>query len=355
VLDILRSAALNSFIVTPSCILGFSFFLVRLCEAFHTHLCTIPGISGASEIMGIFDLLKIALTGKTPFPADSYVCTKTINGHEIAFTDVGFSHDGPAIVTFSGWNQDHRGWSYVTPYLILKYRVISVCFRGHGPNRDPVEDFGFADHAREVLAHLDDLSVDRFICIAASHGAWPALEIAQMVGRRRMPAVLVLDLAMEPLSPQFLTALKGLQNPETWRAIVLALFKSWGSGGLPDIKVVEQGLLNLGGFNAETWGRAGRTIEEVYGTWGTPLKRMEALSDPPLIHHVYSQPATAEYDALQRRFQQQHPQWFSYFRASGKTHVPHFENPRNVSKQTFALITKALERPLPEQRNGKTG
>ena len=34
--------------------------------------------------------------------------TTTINGHEIAFTDVGFFHEGPAIVelTFSGWN--HR-------------------------------------------------------------------------------------------------------------------------------------------------------------------------------------------------------------------------------------------------------
>lgn len=72
-----------------------------------------------------------------------------------------------------------------------------------------------------------------------------------MVGQERMLAVLLLDLAMEELSPQFVAALKGLQNPETWRSTVLALFKSWGSGGLPDIKAIEQGLLNLGGFNAE--------------------------------------------------------------------------------------------------------
>jgi pimeloyl-ACP methyl ester carboxylesterase len=158
--------------------------------------------------MGLPTLLKIALTGKVPFKMDSYVYTKTINGHEIAFTDVGFTHDGPAIVTFSGWNQDHRGWANITPYLILKHRVISVCFRGHGPNRDAVEDFSFADHARDVLALLDNLSVDRFVCIAASHGAWPALEISQMVGRQRMPAIIILDLAMEELSPQFVAALK---------------------------------------------------------------------------------------------------------------------------------------------------
>jgi hypothetical protein len=136
---------------------------------------------------------------------------------------------------------------------------------------------------------------------------------------------------------------------------VLALFKSWGNGGLPDIKVIEQGLLNLGGFNAETWGRAGRTIEEAYGTWGTPLKRMEALSDPPLIHHIYSQPATAEYEALHQRFEKQHPTWFSYFRAHGKTHVPHFEKPRMVSKQANALIAKALTQPILKHNNGKAG
>jgi pimeloyl-ACP methyl ester carboxylesterase len=91
---------------------------------------------------------------------------------------------------------------------MLKHRVISVCVRGHGPNRDAVEDFSFADHARDALALVDNLSVDSFVCIAASHGAWPALEISQMLGRQRMPAIIILDLAMEELSPQFVAALK---------------------------------------------------------------------------------------------------------------------------------------------------
>lgn len=114
---------------------------------------------------------------------DSVVYTKTINGHYIAFTDFGFANDGPAIVTFSGWNQDHRGWANVTPYLMDTNRVISVCFRGYGPNRDPVEDFGFEDHARDVLGILDSLGVDQFVCMSTSRhlaspraqpDGWPA-------------------------------------------------------------------------------------------------------------------------------------------------------------------------------------
>ncbi|KUI63186.1 1H-3-hydroxy-4-oxoquinaldine 2,4-dioxygenase [Cytospora mali] len=206
--------------------------------------------------------------------ADCVVYTKTINGHSIAFTDFGFANDGPAIVTFSGWNQDHRGWANVTPYLMDTFRVISVCFRGHGPNRDPVQDFGFEDHARDVLGVLDSLGVDQFVCMAASHGTWPALELSQMVGRQRCLAVLILDLIMSEASPQFLAGLRALQGKDTWRPAVMAFFKGW-SNGTQNVNMREQMLLNAGGFNHETWSRAGRTIEAAYVTWGSPLKRME--------------------------------------------------------------------------------
>ena len=83
--------------------------------------------------------------------------TKAINGHEIAFADVGSSHDSPAIVTFSGWKQDHRGWASITPYLMLKHPVVRVCFRAYGPNRDGLDDVTFTDYARDVLALLDNV------------------------------------------------------------------------------------------------------------------------------------------------------------------------------------------------------
>lgn len=92
----------------------------------------------------------------------------------------------------------------------------------------------------------------------------------------------------------------------------------------------EQMLLNAGGFNHETWSRAGRTIEAAYATWGSPLKRMEALEDPPLIHHVYTQAAGSgvEYKALHKAFKKKHADWFSCTCAQGQTHVPHIEQPQ---------------------------
>ncbi|OCK77279.1 alpha/beta-hydrolase [Lepidopterella palustris CBS 459.81] len=304
--------------------------------------------------MGLFSFFLPSPGRISRFRPTGYVYTKTTNGHEIAFTDYGYTHDGPALVTFSGWNQDHRGWNDLIPYLMVHYRIISICFRGHGPNRDPVEDFGFADHAQDVLALLDALGVDRFIALAASHGAWAAMELAEMVGRERMPALMMLDLAMGEPSPQFLKALKGMQSPDAWRPTVLALFRQWGSG-IPKISVAAQGLLNLGGFGYETWARSGRTIEEAYRTWGTPFGRMKQLSDPPLIHHVYSGTNGADYEPLHESFKQEHLEWFTYYRAKGKTHAPHIENPSLVSKQTKLLVERALKRTAPLAQSTKSG
>lgn len=277
--------------------------------------------------------------------SDALVYTKTIHGHQIAFTDFGFANEGPAIVTFSGWNQDHRGWANVTPYLMDTYRVISICFRGHGPNRDGVDDFGFEDHASDVLAVLDSLGVDKFVCMAASHGAWPALELANTVGRLRCPAVMILDLIMTEASPAFLGGMKALQDPEKWRSVVCALFKGWNNG-TPSDNMREQMLVNVGGFGYETWARAGRTITAAYSTWGSPMKRMEMLADPPLIHHVYTQPAGngTEYKTLHEEFRQKHSEWFSFYCASGQTHVPHVEQPETVDREARELIVKSLAR-----------
>jgi len=275
--------------------------------------------------------------------ADSFVYTKTINGHEIAFTDYGFCHDGPAIVTFSGWNSDHRGYSYLTSYLMQHHRVVSICFRYHGPNRDYKGDFSFEDHARDAIGLLDSLGVTTFICLAASHGNWAALSLAEMVGRERMLALLILDhLSLEP-SPQFYGALKALQGKETWRPTTIAFFKSWLGGTVND-NIREQLLKTVGGFGYEAWALSGKTVEEAYRTWGTPLKRLEHLRDPPLVHHIYSQPRTEEYKDLHEEFQKKHPEWFTYSQADGQTHFPHIEDPEFVYKETLAIVDKALRR-----------
>lgn len=276
-------------------------------------------------------------------PADSFLYRKTIHGHEIAFTDYGFCHDGPAIITFSGWNSDHRGYSYLTSYLMQHYRVINICFRSHGPNRDFTGDFGFEDHARDTISLLDSLGVTSFICLAASHGNWAAMDLAEMVGRKRMLALIILDHLTLEASPQFYGALKALQDKQTWRPTTVAFFKSWLGDNVNE-NIKEQLLKTVGGFGYETWALSGKTVELAYKTWGTPLNRLEHLKEPPLVHHIYSQPKTDDYRDLHEEFQKKHPEWFTFVQASGQTHFPHIEDPEFVYRETFVVVDRALKK-----------
>lgn len=285
--------------------------------------------------------LQKQTTQDPPLRLEPYVYTRTVNGHEIAYTDYGHTHPGPAIVTFSGWNQDHRCWANVAPLLVPRYRVISICFRDHGPNRDPVPDYGFEDHADDVLALLDQLQVIQFVCMAASHGSWPAMIVAEKAGRDRVPAILILSLMMAEASPEFLGLCRALQGRETWQSAVQLFFKG-ALGGSQNREAREQVLGNMGGFGSDTWARSGRTIEQAYKQWGSPLKRMEQLDDPPLIHHLYSQPDAAQYHALHREFRQKHPKWFSYTHLAGETHCPHMENPAAVQQVMTDLIQRGM-------------
>ncbi|KAI9150036.1 2-heptyl-3-hydroxy-4(1H)-quinolone dioxygenase [Paramyrothecium foliicola] len=286
--------------------------------------------------------------GPPRFKADTFPYTKTINGHEIAFTDYGFYHGGPAIVTFSGWNSDHRGWSYLTSYLMEHYRVISICFRGHGPNRDPVPDFGLDDHADDVLALLEVLGVDQFICLAASQSNWAAMRVAELAGRARVLAIMILSQPMAEPTPQYYGALAALQGRDTWRAATVSFFNGW-LGETQNERIREQCLIAIGGFGHDTWARSGRTVEAAYKKWGSPLKRLELLTDPPLVRHVYMQPNGENYDALHRQFEQKHPGWFSFTRLEGTTHFPHIEQPEAVYTETLDLMDKALKRPATDQ------
>ena len=273
--------------------------------------------------------------------ADQPPYTKTINGHEIAFTDYGFAHDGPAVVTFSGWNSDHRQWSFITEQLMTKYRVISVCFRDHGFNRSTVDDYGFEEHADDVLTLLGELGVDKFICVAASHGNWAAMRVAEKAGPQRMPAIVVLSHVMsEPPAP-FFAAMQALQGKDTWRPATIAFFKSWlASTSNPNINSLY--LTAIGGFGYETWARSGRTVSAAYKEWGSPLKRLEALQNPPLVHHIYGQPGDEAYEQLHKDFQQKHPEFFSYVKSTGQTHFPHVEQPEVVSKEIEEILQKVL-------------
>ncbi len=261
--------------------------------------------------------------------------TMTVNGVQIAFDDQGLA-PGPAIVLLTGWAHDHRAYNRLLPHLLPDHRVIRVCWRGHGPDRTPVGDFGVAEQTADTIALLDALEIESFVPVAHAHGGWAALDIADALGAQRVPQVMILDLIMTPPPPEFVAGLHAIQQRETWLAGREGLVQSWLAGS-SDEAVRYHMEHECGGFAFDMWSRACRVIENAYDTWGSPMGRMERLVEPRPIRHVFSHPKVPEYDQLHEEFRSRNP-WFSYTRLNGQTHFPGLELPDRVARELHDLL-----------------
>ncbi|ADI11806.1 putative dioxygenase [Streptomyces bingchenggensis BCW-1] len=257
--------------------------------------------------------------------------TITLNGTQIAFDEHGIPGPGPAIVLLPGWCHDHRYYDRLLRRLAPEHRVIRVNWRGHGPDRTPVADFGIAEQTADTIALLDALDMTTFVPVAHAHGGWVALEMAEELGPQRVPQLLIVDLIMTQLPPDFHFGLQAMQQRETWVMAREGLAQSWMAGSSNE-HVTHHALHETGGFGFDMWSRSCRVIENAYNTWGSPMARMEQLTHPRPVRHVFAHPKVAEYDALHEDFRSRNP-WFSYTRLEGETHFPALEQPEQVAAE----------------------
>lgn len=262
--------------------------------------------------------------------------TKTINGVEICYDESGDA-DGPPIVLLSGWAHDMRLYDLMLPYLASKYWVIRINWRGHAPNRDYTEDFGVPEQVSDTLGLLKELDVDKFYLVSHSHGGWPALEIADKLGRDRVLCLLMIDQIMSPPSPEFVSGLQAMQDQDTWRAARRGLFTHW----LDDSNnqaVKDHFTYCMGSYGYKMWSLSCRVIAEAYQTHRSPMDRIKKIENPPPIRHVFSHPRhSPEYRKLHEHFRGEHP-WFSFTDLKGETHFPDIEIPDKVNAELEDLI-----------------
>ncbi|WP_084464953.1 alpha/beta fold hydrolase [Microtetraspora fusca] len=263
--------------------------------------------------------------------------TMTVNGVQIGFDDQGFG-PGPVLVLLTGWGHDLRAYDRLLPHLRTDHRVVRVCWRGHGPDRTPLPDFGVAEQVEDTIALLDALEVGSFVPVSHSHGGWAAMDIADRLGRDRVPGVVLLDMIMTPAPPEFVAGLHAIQNEDTWLAGRDGLLRSWLDGS--DNEAVRHHVLyECGGHGYAMWARSGREIENAYATWGSPMGRLEKLAEHRPVRHVFSHPKLAAYDEHHERFRARNP-WFGYRRLDGETHFPGIELPEQVAAEIRDLLTE---------------
>jgi pimeloyl-ACP methyl ester carboxylesterase len=110
-------------------------------------------------------------------------------GARIAFTDEG---TGPPVVLGHSFLCSGEMWAPQLPALTARYRVVNVDYRGHGGSSRPPRAFGLYDLVDDVLAVLDELSIERAAWVGLSIGGMVALRAA-LAAPERVAGLVLLD------------------------------------------------------------------------------------------------------------------------------------------------------------------
>jgi pimeloyl-ACP methyl ester carboxylesterase len=97
---------------------------------------------------------------------------------------------GPPLVLVHGYLGGSSQWDGVVPVLKQHFDVITVDLAGYGMANHLAAPTTLADHARNVLATLDHLGIDRFHCLGHSMGGMIAQEITSQASHRVSKLVL---------------------------------------------------------------------------------------------------------------------------------------------------------------------
>lgn len=117
------------------------------------------------------------------------MATAHVNGIDLHYEDTGGS--GPTVVLSHGFLMDHTMFEPQVAALRHAYRVITWDERGFGGTRAP-GDFSYWDSARDVLALLDHLGIDRAVVGGMSQGGFLSLRVA-LTAPERVRGLILID------------------------------------------------------------------------------------------------------------------------------------------------------------------
>ncbi len=93
---------------------------------------------------------------------------------------------GPALLLLHGWPEYWRTWEPVMERLADRFTLVAPDLRGFGASDKPDGPWGAEEHARDVLALLDALGLERVGLVAHDVGGAVALPLARLApGRLR--------------------------------------------------------------------------------------------------------------------------------------------------------------------------
>ena len=114
--------------------------------------------------------------------------TAAVNGIQISYADSG--GEGPAVVLSHGFLMDASMFDAQVAALAPEYRVITWDQRGHGGTPAP-GPFSYWDSARDVLALLGHLGIERAVLGGMSQGGFLSLRAAMLAPQRVRGLILI--------------------------------------------------------------------------------------------------------------------------------------------------------------------
>ncbi len=137
-----------------------------------------------------------------------------INGQHIHYEDTG--GDGPVVILGHGFLMDHEMFVHQVAALRDQYRVITWDERCFGLTEFDGQPFSDWDSARDCLALLDHLGIDRAVVGGMSQGGFLSLRAA-LTAPERVRGLILLDTAAAAEHPEVAAGYQ--QMIDTWATV----------------------------------------------------------------------------------------------------------------------------------------
>jgi len=130
-----------------------------------------------------------------------------VNGQRIYFEGTGGA--GAPVILAHGFLMDHEMFAHQVAALAPEFRVITWDERGFGLTEFDGESFTYWDSARDCLALLDHLGIDRAVVGGMSQGGFISLRTA-LLAPERVRALVLLDTSADVDVPEAQAANQGM-------------------------------------------------------------------------------------------------------------------------------------------------
>jgi pimeloyl-ACP methyl ester carboxylesterase len=141
--------------------------------------------------------------------------------------------EGEPLVLLHGGGGAGVNWELIFDAAPEGYRLVTPDLRGHGRSTNPLPEFSFRQAAKDVIALMDRLRIDRFKAIGLSMGAKTLLHAATQQPDRIEAMVLV---SATPYFPEQARALMRQLTPETRSEAEWQQMRQWHKHGDEQIR-----------------------------------------------------------------------------------------------------------------------